>query len=130
MRRPPPGAGDAGRLQHLLENLVSNAIKYTPDGGKVRVDLARDECGRVRVEVRDTGIGIPESAQSRLFTEFFRAPNAKACDAVGTGLGLVIVKEIVEQHGGTLSVESAEGRGTLFTVLLPAATAAAAGPAS
>lgn len=119
----PPLLGDAGRLQHLLENLISNAIKYTPDGGQVSVQLAADGDREVRLEVADSGIGIPESARPRLFTEFFRAENARACDAVGTGLGLVIVKEIVDQHGGRIELQSAEGKGTRFTVWLPAGTA-------
>ena len=117
----PPARGDAGRLQHLFENLVSNAIKYTPDGGRVALQIAAEGESEIRLEVSDTGIGIPEAARSRLFTEFFRAENARACDAVGTGLGLVIVKEIVDQHGGRIAVDSVEGRGTRFTVWLPVA---------
>ena len=85
------------------------------------LQIAAEGESEIRLEVSDTGIGIPEAARSRLFTEFFRAENARACDAVGTGLGLVIVKEIVDQHGGRIAVDSVEGRGTRFTVWLPVA---------
>ncbi len=118
----PSPLGDAGLLEQALENLVSNAIKYTPAGGRVTVALARAPDGGARIDVSDTGIGIPEPAQASLFTEFFRADNAKRLEITGTGLGLVIVKDIVERHGGAVTFESAEQRGTTFTLLLPAAS--------
>ena len=117
----PSPLGDAGLLEQALENLVSNAIKYTPSGGRVTVALARADDGGARIDVSDTGIGIPEAARASLFTEFFRADNAKRLEISGTGLGLVIVRDIVERHGGTIAFATAEGRGTSFTLTLPAA---------
>jgi two-component sensor histidine kinase/uncharacterized protein YigA (DUF484 family) len=115
----PELMGDEKLLDELFGNLISNAIKYTPSGGKVRVSLIVDGDHRVRFEVSDTGIGIPEEDTSRLFTEFFRAENAKAQAEEGTGLGLVIVKEILDFLGGSISVKSKVGEGTTFTCLLP-----------
>jgi signal transduction histidine kinase len=105
-------------LERVVTNLLSNAVKYTPEGGSVMVK-ARSEADLVRLEVSDTGIGIPEEALPRIFTEFYRAGNAKAAGIEGTGLGLVLVKEVVEQHGGEITVESRPGEGTTFRVSLP-----------
>jgi len=125
----PELLGSASLLQQLVENLVSNSIKYTPEGGSIRMELRGLEDGAwLRLEVSDTGIGIPEAEQSRLFTEFFRATNARKLDELGTGLGLSIVKQIVAGHGGQLDIESAEGRGTRVRVDLPAGSQV--GPAS
>ncbi|HSO60210.1 MAG TPA: GAF domain-containing sensor histidine kinase [Desulfobacterales bacterium] len=115
--------GPLETLEQLLENLVSNAIKYTPAEGSVEVKFAKAN-GTVRIEVSDTGIGIPAADRPRLFTEFFRAENAKSMDEVGTGLGLAIVKEIVDKLGGRTLIESEEGVGTIFVVHLPVAPAA------
>ena len=120
---PPDLPSVRGRLEtveQMLENLVSNAIKYTPAEGTVEVRFARAN-GTVRIEVNDTGIGIPAADRPKLFTEFFRAENAKAMEEVGTGLGLAIVKEIVDQLGGRIFMESEEGAGTIFVVHLPIA---------
>ena len=84
-------------LEQVMENLVSNAVKYTPEGGEVEVRISRYGSDDVEIEVRDNGIGIPESEQDRLFQEFFRASNAKRVTSSGTGLGLVLVKQTVEQ---------------------------------
>ncbi len=119
----PPVSGDPEMLERMLENLVSNAIKYTPKGGAVRLGVSSAPDGRLLLEVSDSGIGIPQAVQQRLFTEFFRAENAKAMETAGTGLGLVIVRDIVERHGGTIRLESEEGRGTTFFVTLSPATA-------
>ncbi len=116
----PPLTGDADMIERMLENLVSNAIKYTPAGGQVRLTAAGDG-DALTLTVRDTGIGIPAEARPRLFSEFFRADNAKAIEEIGTGLGLAIVKEIVSHHGGRILVESEEDRGSCFTVQLPLA---------
>jgi len=97
---------------------VGNAIKYTPEGGTVSVQVEERDL-HVTTTVKDTGIGIPAESLPRLFSEFYRAPNAKAFET-GTGLGLVIVQELVESFGGRISVESEEGRGATFTVHLPA----------
>jgi uncharacterized protein YigA (DUF484 family) len=115
----PDLMADEKLLDELFGNLISNAIKYTPSGGKVRVSLAGAKEHRVRFEVSDTGIGIPEEDIPRLFTEFFRAENAKALAEGGTGLGLVIVKEILDFLGGSISVKSKVGEGTTLTCLLP-----------
>lgn len=106
-------------VDELFTNLISNALKYTPRGGAVRVFLVQEDRDRVRFEVRDTGIGIPEADIPRLFTEFFRAENAKALSDEGTGLGLAIVKEIADRLKGTVSVESKVGEGTCITCMLP-----------
>ncbi|MCJ7593775.1 MAG: GAF domain-containing sensor histidine kinase [Desulfobacterales bacterium] len=116
----PQIMGDEELYDELFTNLISNAIKYTPGGGKVRVTLAKGDHRRVRFEVSDTGIGIPEEEMPRLFSEFFRAENAKTFAEEGTGLGLVIVKEILDFLGGSISVRSNVGEGTTFTCLLPA----------
>jgi signal transduction histidine kinase len=105
-------------LDRIFVNLVGNAIKYTPEGGTVSVQVEERDL-HVATAVKDTGIGIPAESLPRLFSEFYRAPNAKAFET-GTGLGLVIVKELVESFGGRISVESEEGRGATFTVHLPA----------
>ncbi|MCA9755933.1 MAG: GAF domain-containing sensor histidine kinase [Candidatus Eisenbacteria bacterium] len=103
-------------VMRIAENLVSNAIKYTPAGGEVEVRFERKAPGQVRLLVRDSGIGIPSSEQSRLSEEFFRASNAKKHTALGTGLGLAFVKEAVERHRGHLFVASDSGLGTVVAV--------------
>jgi len=109
--------GDREELDRIFNNLVSNAVKYTQTGGvEVRTERAD---GWVRITVADTGIGIPADAFPRLFQEFFRARNAKASRETGTGLGLAIVKDLVERYGGRVEVESVEGTGTTFVVLIP-----------
>jgi signal transduction histidine kinase len=108
-------------LDRVFVNLVGNAVKYTPEGGTISV-VVREHDLHAAVEVRDTGIGIPAESLPKLFSEFYRAPNAKAFET-GTGLGLVIVKELVESFHGRISVESEEGKGTVFTVHLPLVTA-------
>jgi two-component system sensor histidine kinase/response regulator len=116
---PIPAVNASPKLmKSLWENLVGNAIKYTPPGGQVTASL-RVEAEQVVGTVSDTGIGIPISEQGRLFTEFFRARNAKALNLGGTGLGLVIVKRIVEGTGGSLQVESEAGCGAKFSFRLP-----------
>jgi signal transduction histidine kinase len=115
----PQLLADEKLLDELFVNLVSNAIKYTPKGGRVRVSLAKESSVHVRFEVHDNGIGIPEQDRSRLFSEFFRSKNAKAFTQEGTGLGLVIVKEILEFINGEIQVESEVGKGTRISVLLP-----------
>jgi signal transduction histidine kinase len=102
----------------VFGNLISNAIKYTPAGGKVSVELASMPEGTT-VQVRDSGIGIPADEQSHLWEEFWRASNARQSQVPGTGLGLSIVKRLVESFGGLISFHSTQDRGTTFTVVLP-----------
>ena len=114
---------DASRLAQVIDNLLSNGVKFTPEGGEVFVAVGT--LGEtVRLEVRDTGVGIPEDEAGRLFERFFRASTAQ--NIQGTGLGLAITKEIVEAHDGTISVRSTVGVGTTVTVDLPLGTAPAA----
>jgi signal transduction histidine kinase len=109
--------GDQEMVEQMLENLVSNAIKYTPEGGRIGMTFWPGADETVRIVLSDSGIGIPREELPRLFTEFFRASNVK--HVIGTGLGLTIVKEIVDQHGGQIDVESEEGLGTTFIIHLP-----------
>jgi PAS domain S-box-containing protein len=111
-------AGDHGRIGQLLDNLVSNAMKFTPAKGRVDVRV-RALKGRAILEVRDSGIGIPKGETKFLFQRFFRTSTATQHAIQGTGLGLAICKAIAEAHGGTIAVESEEGAGTTFRVSLP-----------
>ncbi|HMK76236.1 MAG TPA: ATP-binding protein [Thermodesulfobacteriota bacterium] len=115
----PKIKGDEEMVEQMLENLVSNAIKYTPEGGRIGMTFWPGTNETIRIVLSDNGIGIPKDEIPRLFTEFFRASNVK--NRIGTGLGLTIVKEIVDQHGGHIEVESEEGFGTTFVIYLPCA---------
>ncbi|MEZ5359269.1 MAG: GAF domain-containing sensor histidine kinase [Candidatus Zixiibacteriota bacterium] len=110
--------GDPDAIRQVFENLISNAIKYTPRGGKITLEFLKAN-GSILIHVGDNGIGIPEAARNDIFKEFYRAENAKALDEVGSGLGLTIVKRIIEMHGGKIHVESEEGLGSLFVIHLP-----------
>jgi signal transduction histidine kinase len=115
----PPVRLGADQAKSVWTNLLSNAIMYTPQGGKVQVRLSQAS-GMLRGEVEDSGIGIPQAAQAKLFSEFYRAPNARELNIPGTGLGLAIVRQIIESTGGEIWVESQEGQGAKFTFTLPA----------
>lgn len=112
--------GDTAQLNEVIANLVGNALKYTPVGGKVWIGL-RAEDNRAILEVRDTGFGIPESQQERLFQPFFRAKTAETRAIEGTGLGLHLVKNIIERHGGQMRFHSVYGKGSTFGFELPLA---------
>jgi signal transduction histidine kinase len=114
----PPVLVDPARIAHVFANLLSNALKYTPPGGKVTLS-AKAEGEFVRFRVTDTGVGIPEKYLSRIFEQFFRVPDQGS--GTGVGLGLAIVKDIVEAHGGTVGVESREGTGSTFHFTLRSA---------
>ncbi|OPZ88797.1 MAG: Alkaline phosphatase synthesis sensor protein PhoR [candidate division TA06 bacterium ADurb.Bin417] len=110
---------DRKGLEQALSNLLDNAFKFTPDGGSVTLS-ASEETGRVRVTVADTGPGIPADSLPRVFERFYRVDKARSRELGGTGLGLSIVKHAVELHGGSVGVESEEGRGSAFWFTLPA----------
>ncbi len=112
--------GDELRLEQLFQNLIYNAVKYSPDGGEVRLELAVSD-GAVAVRVIDQGIGIPSDELPRLFRRFFRASNTGPHHIGGMGIGLYVAREIVDRHGGAIEVTSAEGAGSTFTVTLPLA---------
>jgi signal transduction histidine kinase len=109
---------DRNSMEGIFTNLISNAIKYTPEGGKVWVTLG-DESGFVKATISDTGIGIKKEDLTRIFDKFYRVKTTETRQIVGTGLGLSIVKSIVDAHLGSISVESEEGGGTTFSVLFP-----------
>ena len=117
--RPSPISGDRRRLMQVLDNLVSNAVKFTEEGGTVTVSVAANGNSTTCV-VADTGIGIPSDEQGQIFSRFFRASTATQRAIPGTGLGLAISRALVEQHGGTISLESREDEGTRVTMTLPA----------
>jgi signal transduction histidine kinase len=113
--------GDPAALERVVTNLLSNAVKFTPDGGRVSLVLHPDSRhrGTVRLVVSDSGIGIPAADHEKVFGRFFRSSAANERAIQGSGLGLSIVRAIVEGHGGTVSVESAPDKGATFTVHLP-----------
>jgi len=111
---------DKRAVKRIFTNLVSNAIKYTPSGGTVQVRVGRDD-GRSFVEVMDTGIGISTDNLPHIFDKFYRVRDRQTAEIVGTGLGLPIVKALVEAHSGEIKVDSEVGRGSTFTVFLPIA---------
>jgi signal transduction histidine kinase len=119
---PVATEADPSRVAQLLDNLLSNAIKFTPYGGTVTVGIGRDGDNAV-LKVTDSGIGIPAHEQERLFQRFFRTESARAREIPGTGLGLAICRAIAEAHDGTIEVDSVEGHGTTFRVLLPVVVA-------
>ncbi|HWI19368.1 MAG TPA: HAMP domain-containing sensor histidine kinase [Vicinamibacterales bacterium] len=118
---PPDGPvmidADAERVQRMVENLIANAIKYSPDGGAIEVSVSVSEAAAL-LRVRDHGVGIPAEALPHIFTRSYRAPNARS-HASGLGLGLSIAAEIVHRHGGTIVASAAPGVGTVFTVRFP-----------
>ncbi|NTU85786.1 MAG: ATP-binding protein [Chloroflexales bacterium] len=110
--------GDAQRLAQVVRHLLTNAVTYSPHGGEVVIVVAA-EAGMAQVTVRDQGIGIPDSAIPRLFERFYRAPNVDTATISGFGLGLTLARQIIDQHGGRISVTSREGMGSTFTISLP-----------
>jgi signal transduction histidine kinase len=120
----PPVAADRDKLRQVLVNLVGNAVKYSPAGGRIEVAVTVDD-GHVAVLVRDEGLGIAPSEQSLIFEKFYRADANMTRGVSGSGLGLYISRELVHRMGGTISVESQPGEGSTFVVTLPAAAAGA-----
>ncbi len=114
----PDIVGDRSRLEQVLINMVTNAVKYTPDGGKIELTVSSD--GKtVSASVRDNGIGIPEEDVDKVFERFYRVEKARSRESGGTGLGLSIAKEIVTRHDGTLTLQSEKGKGTVITMTIP-----------
>jgi len=113
---------DADKMGLALANLMDNAVKYTPTGGRIDFSLSQEQ-GFIKIVVQDSGIGIPKNQKNRLFSKFFRADNATAVQTSGTGLGLYMVKKIIDRHGGKIAVDSEEGKGTAFIITIPELTA-------
>jgi signal transduction histidine kinase len=114
------GEWDLARIERVLDNLVGNAVKYSPDGGVITVVCVRevDDTGEWAIlSVRDHGVGIPTADLGRIFERFHRAGNVRAIS--GTGIGLAMIRDVVSLHGGTITVESSEGHGSTFTIRLP-----------
>ena len=109
------------RLEQALVNLLDNAVKFNKPQGKVTVECGPEASGHVRIAITDTGIGIPSGEAKRIFERFYRVDKARSRPVGGTGLGLPIVKEVVERMGGTVTVESVLGQGSKFVILLNAA---------
>ena len=111
---------DTGKLRQVIQNLLDNAVKYSLKNGRVSVSLEeRSREGVIAVSITDNGIGIPKDQQAKLFSKFFRADNARKLQTDGSGLGLYIMKQIVEKHGGAVTFVSEEGKGTTFTFTVP-----------
>jgi signal transduction histidine kinase len=109
---------DIDKIPQVYSNLLSNAIKYTPENGTINIDVAPSKFG-VRVSVTDSGVGIAPEDLPNVFTKFYQAKNVNKASSRGTGVGLALVKALVEAHGGRVFAESAVGEGTTFTVELP-----------
>jgi len=112
------GRADRARLRQVFDNLIGNAVKYSPEGGDVRVELRKID-DSIEIRVSDRGIGIPGNEIDRIFTRFSRASNARASGIPGTGFGLYLTRQIAERHGGTVHVESVLGKGSTFVIELP-----------
>ncbi|MGH9804247.1 MAG: ATP-binding protein [Candidatus Acidiferrales bacterium] len=112
---------DSVRLREVLQNLLDNAVRYSSPGGRIAVRAAASDAGQVAITVSDSGIGIPQAEQGRIFERFYRVESSRAAESGGTGLGLSIAKHLVEAQGGRIAVESEVGRGSTFSVYLPAA---------
>ena len=109
---------DKQRIMIVFDNILGNAVKYTPPGGEVRLKSFRRE-KEIQFKISDTGIGIPQKDSDKVFTKFFRSKKAISFETSGSGLGLYVAKSIIERHGGTITFESEEGKGTTFTITLP-----------
>jgi len=116
----PPIMGDAEYLHRALFNLIDNAVKYTREGGEIRLATSTSD-GMVTIDVTDNGIGIPLEDQPRIFERFYRVDRSRSREMGGTGLGLSIVKHVVQSHGGTIEVDSTLGEGSRFSMRLPTA---------
>jgi two-component system phosphate regulon sensor histidine kinase PhoR len=122
----PSITADEDKLDQVLTNLVSNAIKYSPEGGTITIAASKADDSGVEVSITDQGVGIPKEHQEKIFARFHRVDNRTSREAGGTGIGLYLVKHLVEAHGGQIRVESQPGKGSVFTFTLPKAPPQAA----
>jgi two-component system sensor histidine kinase VicK len=114
----PSLTADKERIEQVLINLISNSVKYTPEGGQIDITaFCRDE--KISVRVSDNGIGIPEEDIGHIFERFYRVEKSRTSETGGTGLGLAIARELIEAHGGTIEIESELEKGSVVTVTLP-----------
>ncbi len=113
---------DPERIEHVLTNLIGNAIKFTPRDGKITIEAA-GESGMIKVSVEDTGPGVIQQDRQKIFDKFYQSAARAPTDIAGTGLGLAIAKEIIDLHGGRIWVEGEEGRGAKFVFTIPAVQA-------
>jgi signal transduction histidine kinase len=118
--RPVKVSGDEARLKQVVVNLLDNAIKYTPNGGTIRITITEAHHKAV-LSITDTGIGIPGESLPHVFERFYRADKVRSREQGGAGLGLAIVRSICQAHGGTVEIESIENKGTTCRVILPLA---------
>ncbi len=118
LEEPLPVLGDGDRLEQVLDNLLANAVKYSPPGSPVRLS-ARAQDGKILLAVTDRGGGIPPDEQAHLFERFYRRPEHRTSRQFGLGLGLYITRGLVAAHGGSISIDSEVGRGSTFVVTLP-----------
>ena len=109
---------DKEKISIVFDNIFANAVKYTPEGGSIELKAFREK-DAVVFKIKDSGIGIPKAEQEKVFSKFFRAKNAVSFQTSGSGLGLYVAKNIVEKHGGEISLESEEGAGTTVAFSLP-----------
>ena len=114
----PELTADKERVEQVVINIISNAIKYTPEGGRVDITAAC-EAQKISIRVQDNGIGIPEEDIEHIFERFYRVEKSRTSETGGTGLGLAIARELIEAHGGTISMESELGKGSVVTITLP-----------
>ena len=116
----PTLRADRDALDRVLQNLLSNAVKYSPRGGEIRVAARAAADGLVELRVEDEGVGIPAAELPRIFDKYVRIANQETTSVRGLGLGLSLVRALVEAHGGRIDVESEPGKGSVFRVILPA----------
>jgi two-component system sensor histidine kinase VicK len=110
--------GDRDKMERVVTNIVSNAVKYTPEGGRIKV-VCGAKYAEAYITVEDNGIGIPKADLPRIFERFYRVDKARSRESGGTGLGLAIAKELCEMHGGKIKIDSEEKKGTKVTITLP-----------
>ncbi|MFY9189324.1 MAG: ATP-binding protein, partial [bacterium] len=118
----PPVSADRDRLDQVLANLISNAVKFTPPGGRIQVSVTAAADAMVKTTICDSGTGIPAEDQPRIFERFYRVDKARSRSLGGTGLGLSIAQQIIEAHGGRIQLASVVGEGTTVSFILPAAS--------